>query len=113
MHMLHTLPLTFFCIGEQEIKSLKVMCSNTENGCGWVGELQSLDDHLTTCAYALLHCPNECMENKEEVRILRHDLDHHLENECPNRQYECPQCKDTGRYCDITTTHLDMCPNEW
>ena len=44
------------------------------------------------------------------MRILRHDLDHHLENECPNRQYECPQCKDTGRYCDITTTHLDMCP---
>ena len=41
--------------------------------------------------------------------MLRRNLDHHLENECSNRQYECPHCKATGRYCDITTTHLDTC----
>ena len=87
-----------------------MMCSNTENGCDWVGELRSLDDHLTTCGYALLRCTNQCMDNTEEVWILRHDLDHHLKDKCPNRQYQCPHCKDTGRYCDITTTHLDICP---
>ena len=86
------------------------MCSNGENGCGWVGELRSLDNHLTMCEYALLRCPNECMENNEEVRILRYEVDHHLKDKCPNRQYECPHCKDTGRHCDITTTHLDTCP---
>ena len=86
------------------------MCSNSENGCRWVGELRSLDDHLTTCGYALLSCPNKCMENNEEVRILRRDLDNHLKNKCPNRQYQCPHCKATGKYCDITTTHLDACP---
>ena len=86
------------------------MCSNTDNGCGWVGELRSLDNHLTTCEYALLRCRNECMENNEEVRILRCNLDQHLENECPHRQYQCRHCKDTGRYCDMTTTHLDTCP---
>ena len=86
------------------------MCSNSENGCGWVGELRSLDYHLTTCGYTFLHCPNECMENNEEVRILRQDLDNHLKNKCPNRQYECPHCKATGKYCDITATHLDTCP---
>ena len=43
--------------------------------------------------------------------MLRRNLDQHLKNKCPNRQYECPHCKDTGRYCDITTTaHLDICP---
>ena len=85
------------------------MCSNSENGCGWEGELRTLDDHLTSCAYALLHCTNECMENGSEVKILRHDLEQHLEK-CPNRQHQCPHCKATGRYCDITTTHLDTCP---
>ena len=73
--------------------------------------MQSLDDHLTTCEYELLYCPNECMENSKEVQMLRRDLDQHLKDKCPNRQYECPHCKDTGRYCDITTTHLDTCPN--
>ena len=77
-------------IGEQEIKSLKVLCRNSENGCGWVGELRSLDNHLTTCEYTLLHCPNKCMENKKVVKILRRDLEHHLKNECSNRQYQCP-----------------------
>ena len=108
--MLHTLPVNLSPIGDQEIKSLKVVCSNSESGCDWVGELQSLDDHLTTCGYTLLRCPNECMENNEEVRMLRRDLDQHLKNKCPNRQYQCPHCEDTGRYRDITTTHLDTCP---
>jgi len=87
------------------------MCSNSENGCGWVGELRSLDNHLTMCKYTLLRCPNKCvMENNKQVRILRRDLDQHLAYKCPNRQYQCPYCKATGRYCDISTTHLDMCP---
>ena len=106
-NMQYNFLLYFFLLGEQEIKSLKVKCNNSENGCGWVGELQSLNDHLTTCEYTLLHCQNEC--TKEE-RLLRCDLDDHLKNKCPNRQYQCPHCKDTGRYCDITTTHLDTCP---
>ena len=100
----------YFCIGGQEIKSLNVKCNNSENECGWVGELRSLDDHLTTCGYTLLRCQNECMDNAEGVWILCCDLDHHLKNKCPNRQYQCPHYKTTGRYCDITTTHLDTCP---
>ena len=96
-------------VGEQEVKSLKVMCSNSENGCGWVGELRSLDDHLTTCEYALLHCPNKCMEKKRKKCVLRCDLDQHLTHECPNRQYQCPHCKHTGRYRNITTTHFEIC----
>ena len=85
------------------------MCNNSENGCSWVGELRSLDSHLITCGYALLRCTNLCMENTNEVHVLRCDQDHHLKK-CPNHQYQCLYCKATGRYCDITTTHLDTCP---
>ena len=74
-----------------------------------MAELWSLDNHLTTCGYTLLHCTNQCMENNNEVRILCQDLDHHLKNKCPNRQHQCPHCKATGRYCNITTIHLDTC----
>ena len=83
-----------------------VKCNNCERKCGWVGELRSLDNHLTTCEYALLRCTNECIYNT----VLRRDLDNHLKNKCPNRQYQCPHCNTAGRHCDITTTHLDTCP---
>ena len=42
--------------------------------------------------------------------MFRRNLDNHLKNTCPHRQYQCPQCKDIGRHCEITTTHLDTCP---
>ena len=86
------------------------MCNNDENGCGWTGELRSLDNHLTTCGYALLRCTNKCTNNTEEVYVLRRDMDNHLTNTCPNRQYQCPHCKDTGRHCETTTIHLITCP---
>ena len=105
-----TLLYFFLYIGEQEIKSLKVKCNNRESKCGWVGEFRSLDDHFKTCEYILLRCTNECTNNTSKVYVLRRDLDHHLKNECPNRQYQCPHCKVTERYCDITTTHLYTCP---
>ena len=71
--------------------------------------MRSLDDHLTICVYALLNCPNECMENNEEVKLYRYELGHHLQR-CPNRQYQCPHCNTAGRYRDITTTHIGICP---
>jgi len=37
-------------------------------------------------------------------------MDSHLKNMYPNRQYQCPHCKDTGRHWEITTTHLVTCP---
>ena len=42
--------------------------------------------------------------------MFRCNLNNHLQNTCPNRQYQCPHCKDTGRHCEITTIHLVTCP---
>ena len=84
-----------------------MICRNSDNGCDWEGELRSLDDHLTTCEYTLLRCPNRCVGKKKS--LLRCGLDQHLK-ECTNRQYQCPHCRATGRYRNITTTHLGICP---
>jgi len=62
--------MTSLILGEQEIKALQVKCNNDENGCGWKGELRSLDNHLTTCGYALLRCTKNCTNNKQEVYVF-------------------------------------------
>ena len=67
MHKWTCLATEFLPIGEQEVKALKVMCSNSENGCSWMGEPWSLDNHLITC---LLHCPNKHMKNKKDRSIM-------------------------------------------
>ena len=110
------LSIAFLVTGEQEINALKVRCNNDENGCDWMGELRSLDNHLTTCEYALLPCTNKCTNNTnfddlfpDKMYVLRRDMDNHLKNTCPNRQYQCPHCKDTGRHCEMTTIHLRTC----
>ena len=100
---------TYFA-GARDIKALKVKCSNLVNSCCWVGELGSLDAHLQSCDYALLPCTNECKIDNEIAKFLRKDLEEHLTNDCPRRQYKCPHCQETGEHEERTTTHLETCP---
>ena len=93
-------------VGERDIKALAVKCNNDERGCKWEGELRSLEDHLTTCSYAIVGCPNDC-ENKE---LLRVNLQDHLQNECPKRKYECPHCHAVDTYDYVVTEHQSKCP---
>ena len=81
-----------------------------KNGCEWTGELASLNEHLDTCDHALVFCPNECEESAAVTEVLRKDLEAHLKDNCPNRSYECPHCKQEGKHHDITTSHLESCP---
>ena len=97
-------------IGERHILSLNVKCDNTDNGCEWIGELHSLENHLTTCGFTLLPCPNECKKDNETVKLLRKDIEAHKKEVCPRRQYRCPHCRESGEYQERTTTHLEECP---
>ena len=103
-----------FCIlntiGERDILSLKVQCDNTSNGCKWVGELRSLDEHLASCDLTLLPCPNKCLKGNNVVQLLRKDMERHMKEECPRRQYKCPHCQEEGEYQERTTKHLNECP---
>ena len=104
----------FHITGERDILSLKTLCDNASHGCKWVRELRSLDEHLASCDFTLLPCPNKCHRGREgkkskHVQLLRKDLEKHIK-ECPRRQYECPYCQEAGEYWEMTTTHLDECP---
>ena len=41
---------------------------------------------------------------------MHKDLDKHKKEECPRRPHECPHCKESGEYKEMTTTHLEECP---
>ena len=96
--------------GERDIKALKVKCDNLDNGCQKVGKLRSLEKHVQNCDYTLLPCTNECKILNDTVTVLRKDLDNHLTNDCPRRQYQCLHCKEMGEFEERTTVHFEACP---
>lgn len=97
-------------IGERDILSLTTLCDNKSNGCEWFGALRSLDEHLSSCGFTLLPCPNKCQYEGNRVLLLRRDLQIHTEEECPRRKYKCPHCQEEGEYQERTTEHLNVCP---
>ena len=74
-----------------------------------MGELGSLDKHQDTCDHTLLACPNECKDGTTLLQVLRKDLATHLKKRCPNRSHQCPDCREEGKHCDITTSHIETC----
>ncbi len=63
------------------------------------------DDHMTTCGYELVRCKNDCCDLAgKKVKILRKDLEYHLQEECPNRIIACELCwgQEVGQ-CHIIT----------
>lgn len=64
------------------------------------------------CPFTKVPCPNECLTgNGEELfECLRQDLENHLKESCPKRQFTCPHCQEVGVYEEITTSHLKVCP---
>ncbi len=93
-------------LSHRHIMALKVSCDNSDNGCTWVGELGSLEAHRTGCEFSEVSCPNNC-----STQLLRRDVKSHVESVCLQRDYTCPLCDKQGKYCDITTTHVEQCPN--
>ena len=69
-----------------------------------------MDEHLASCDFALLPCPNECHNRSKVVKLLRKYMEKHTKEECPRRQYKCPHCQEAGEYRDMTTKHLHKCP---
>ena len=108
----HCCPLQYYVhIGERKIKELGVRCVSMERGCEWTGTIGTLDNHIATCQFAVVSCPNKCEDDKGtgELHLMRKDLDHHLKTNCPKRDYECQHCGEKGTYASIKKDHDKVC----
>ena len=105
-------PLHFFKDGKlnREIISLKVYCTNSEEGCKWKGTINetdtSIEAHFNSCPYQLIPCTNEC-----GVNIRRITLETHLKTRCPKRLVGCQYCGKLDKHQTITSSsHFHECP---
>ena len=78
--------------------------------CEWEGTVASLETHVATCEFTLLPCPKQCQDNSDNIAyLMRKDLPHHLERDCPNRDYKCQHCGKEGTFTNITLVHDKIC----
>ncbi len=81
-----------------------------DSGCQWIDELQLMEEHLQSCDYKLVQCPNGCIEGEKITNIPRQMLEDHLTSKCCRRIFECPYCSESGEYEERVGKHLDTCP---
>jgi hypothetical protein len=82
--------------GRRDIQALCVKCSNVERGCEWVGRVSTFQEHSTVCKLTQIPCPKQCGKS-----ITRKELNTHLVNDCPYRDYECEYCGEKGTHTEI------------
>ena len=99
----------FISVGKRAIRALPVKCYKVERGCEWEGTVGTLDEHVAVCKFIPVPCPNLCKEKYKITLCMRKDLHHHVNNECPNRDHECPYCGEKGTYANITQIHDRVC----
>ena len=91
-----------------KILALEIRCTMKDRGCEWTGQLQHLNTHLdvTTgdCQYVDVACPKKCVP-----KVQKRNVDTHLANECPNRDYRCPHCNFANKF-HVVSKHFDVCP---
>lgn len=88
---------------KREVLSLQVRCSETENGCRWIGELRQQEEHLANCSLMSEICENDC-----GVTVRRKCMKKHKEELCLRRIVVCTYCPSHIEYC-LLSTHLEEC----
>ena len=106
-----TLPDKFF---KRKVNDLLVRCLNKGKGCGWVGELGSLDQHLNKslpfegdCQFVTVDCPHSCGAYFQRSQFV--ELQEHETSSCPNRPFACEFCGHKATYNEITGEHCRIC----
>ncbi len=79
-----------------------------ERDCLWEGTVGTLEEHVGVCQFTLVPCPKECKGDNGILKIMRRDLQQHLMEKCPNRDYSCEHCGLKGTY-ETTLDHYDTC----
>ncbi|XP_065674838.1 TNF receptor-associated factor 5-like isoform X1 [Hydra vulgaris] len=73
---------------ERDILQLKVKCNHSLKKCQWTGELKAINNHLGSCEYQEVKCPNE----QCSTSLLRKELTDHLKTKCTYRLSNCQHC---------------------
>ena len=84
-------------------------CDNVGRSCEWEGTVGTLEEHVATCNFTPVPCPKKCKQNDAIQKIMRKDLEEHLNEQCLNRDYECEQCGKKDTYINITDVHDRKC----
>ena len=91
----------------RRVRSLRVKCPCTANGCKWVGDLGDVGDHeAARCEFQPKPCPYCDFITVQKVELQKHLVmcDSHT-FPCPNWCGAAPSRKDLDR-------HLDECPEQ-
>ena len=106
-------------VKKRKVLSLKLRCPHKKEGCGWEGELGSLEEHLNVyeydnaeasaeglwkCEYENVDCPYACGE-----RVQRRDLEEHKSQHCPLRPFTCQYCNHKATHQEVTKDHWPVC----
>ncbi len=77
-------------------------------GCKWTGQFQHLYIHTDpitgNCVYVDVGCPNSCQQKVQKI-----NMEAHLINECPNRDYTCPKCSNKTETSQHLKSHSSNC----
>ena len=104
---LNTIPDKYF---KRRINEFKVRCPNKSLGCEWVGELGSLDRHLSQnsvegeCQFVTVACPYSCGDSFQRCQLQGHKA-----KDCPNRPFTCQYCDHEATYIKVTNEHWPIC----
>ena len=75
-----------------------------------------LDNHLATCDFSMIPCPNKCCDDLfgdlDTLQLMRKDLETHMKKDCPNREHECGLCGQQGKYFEMKWFHHETCPEK-
>ena len=85
------------------ILSLKCACPLSKRGCEWLGRLEIVENHLTTCGHVYESCQLLC-----GVVTTRDKLGRHVREECSQREEACLHCSGVHKVCEMVE-HVKVC----
>ena len=95
----------------REINEFRLYCTHRKEGCGWMGKLEAIENHLESdqgCGYVEVRCTNYGYSGGHQVDcgvpMERMYLANHQQNECEYRQYTCEHCGYIDTYDAIAGT---------
>ena len=85
------------------ILSLKCACPLFKRGCEWLGRLEIVENHLTTCGHVYESCQLLC-----GAVTTRDEMGRHVRKECSQREEACLHCSGVHKVCEMVD-HVKVC----